>query len=169
MAYALILLAAAAWVAGRGSGPLSQTWALGLVVVAALAVLQRYVTFQVTLLRSRQQFAVTSRLAIAESVLTLGVAATATWLWGLPGLFAGTACVLAASLAMLWRGRTRLDWSWDRSEALRLWAIGAPILAAGVAASLFRSLDRLMVLGYLPDGEFQLGCYSVTLMVCVQL
>jgi len=40
---------------------------------------------------------------------------------------------------------------------------------AGTVSSLFRSLDKLMILGYLSDREFQLGCYSVALMVTAWL
>jgi O-antigen/teichoic acid export membrane protein len=77
--------------------------------------------------------------------------------------------VLLASLIFL-QGRIgplRLAWDWP--EVRRLLAIGSPLLAAGVASSLFRSLDKLMILAYLDDGEFQLGCYSLALMVTTQL
>ncbi len=60
-------------------------------------------------------------------------------------------------------------WAWDAAEARRLVAIGAPILLAGVVSSLFRSIDKIMLLAYLPDGEFQLGCYSLALLVAAQL
>ncbi len=42
-------------------------------------------------------------------------------------------------------------------------------MLAGVASSLFRSLDKLMILGYFADREHQLGCYSLALMVGTQL
>ena len=48
-------------------------------------------------------------------------------------------------------------------------AIGGPILLTGVVSSLFYSLDKLMILAYLSDREFQLGCYSLALMVTAQL
>jgi O-antigen/teichoic acid export membrane protein len=78
--------------------------------------------------------------------------------------------VLLAGLAFVWRRRAvSLWWAWDPGEMRRLVAIGGPILLAGTVSSLFRSLDKLMILGYSSDREFQLGCYSAALMVTAQL
>ena len=67
------------------------------------------------------------------------------------------------------RAAVPLTWAWDTREIRRLIAIGSPMLLAGTVSTLFRSLDKLMILGYLSDREFQLGCYSVALMVTTQL
>jgi O-antigen/teichoic acid export membrane protein len=102
-------------------------------------------------------------------VLTLVVGPASVWLWGVYGLFASAVVVLLASLIFL-RGRgdsLRLAWNW--SEIRRLMWIGSPLLAAGVASSLFRSLDKVMILAYLPDGEYQLGCYSLALLLTTQM
>ena len=61
------------WIGCTSSGAWARTWAIGLTVVGGLAVVQRYVTFQVTLLRSKQDFASTSQLSILEGVLTLAL------------------------------------------------------------------------------------------------
>lgn len=168
--YAVALLAAAGWVYMAAEGPWSSAWAGGLAAIGLLAVLQRYVTFQVTILRSKQAFAATSRLQLMETVLSLAASAAGIWLWGLWGLLAATLGVLLASLAFVRAaGAEPLAWGWDLPETRRLIALGGPILLAGVASSLFRSLDKLMILGYLPDREHQLGCYSLALMVGAQL
>ncbi len=170
LAYAAVLVAAGVWIGRTTSGPWAGAWALGLAVGGALAVLGRYVTFRVTILRARQEFGLTSRLAVLEAVLTLAIAGTAAWLWGLAGLYLGTLAVLTASLVFVQRhSATRLRWAWDGAEVRRLVVVGGPILLAGTVSSLFRSLDKLMILGYLSDREFQLGCYSVGLMVSSQL
>ncbi len=169
-AYALALLAAAFWVGSQGRDALSHWWAVGLAAVAGLTLLQRYVTYQVTLLRTKQAFAITSRLAVLEAVLTLLFCGAAVWRFGLAGLLAGVATVLIASLLYLRRcDDRRFRWVWDSVAIRRLIGIGGPILLGGIVASLFRSLDKLMLLAYLDDGEFQLGCYSLTLMVTTQL
>ncbi len=170
LVYAAVLVAVGISLGRLGSGQWSSSWSLGLVAVGLLAVLSRYVTFHVTILRGTQDFATTSRLAVLEGVLTLGVCSAATWLWGLTGLYLGTMVVLLGSLVYVLRHRAvDLRWAWDTAEIRRLIAIGGPILLAGTVASLFRSLDKLMILGYLSDCEFQLGCYSVALLVSVQL
>ncbi len=170
-AYAAVLLAAAAWVwwGDDGTSPLTRVWATGLAAMAAMAMLQRYVTYQVSILRAQQGFLASSWLTVQEAVLTVAVSAVAVWLWGVFGLFASALVVLLASLAFLQGRIGRLRLAWDWAEVRRLMRIGGPLLAAGVASSLFRSLDKMMVLAYLDDGEFQLGCYSLALMVTTQL
>ncbi len=166
LAYAAVLVAAGVWIALSGGGAWSGAWAVGMIVAGALAVLQRHVTFQVTILRAAQQFGVTSQLSVLEAALTLAVCGLATWRWGLAGLYASTAAVMAASLVYVERHRaSRLAWAWHWAEIRRLVAIGAPILLAGTVSSLFRSLDKLMILACMSDREFQLGCYSLALMV----
>jgi O-antigen/teichoic acid export membrane protein len=168
--YAIGLLGAAAWWSTAGDGPCRGLWAFGLAVLAVLVVLQRHVTFHVTILRAGQNFAVTSRLAIFEAAATLVLGGTAAWCWGVEGLYCGTSLVLLGSWAFLkLSGARRLNWAWDGPEIRRLIGIGGPILLTGVVTTLFRSLDRLMILGYASDREFQLGCYSLALLVSTQL
>lgn len=168
--YSLALIAAAVGIAAWSDSPWAGVWATGLAVVGALSMLQRYSTFQVTLLRARQDFTITARLSMLEAALSVGVGGLAAWWWGLSGVYLGTAAVLTASIWFLHRnGVPRFRMAWDFREIRRLAAIGTPILLAGVVTTLFRSLDKLMILGYLPDREFQLGCYSLALMVTGQL
>ncbi|HUT09764.1 MAG TPA: lipopolysaccharide biosynthesis protein [Thermoguttaceae bacterium] len=168
--YAAVLVGVGLWIALTGNSVWATQWAVGLLAVGAVAVLVRYVTFHVTILRANQDFTTTSQLSILEGLLTLSVCGLATWRWGLPGLYGGTLVVLLASLAFIRRRAAAvLRPAWDTAEIRRLIAIGAPILLAGTVSSLFRSLDKLMILAYLSDREFQLGCYSVALMVTAQL
>jgi O-antigen/teichoic acid export membrane protein len=169
LGYAAILVTAGIWYAQRG-GEYTGAWSLGLIVAGLLAVLSRYVTFHVTILRGRQAFGATSRLSLLEAVLTLGVGGLATWLWGLPGLYFGTLLVMLASLAFVLRHRgATLRWAWDGAEIRRLIGIGGPILLATTLFTLFRSLDKLMILAYMSDCEYQLGCYSIALLVVGQI
>jgi O-antigen/teichoic acid export membrane protein len=168
LAFAAFPVGAGLWVGfhrGWTSG-----WAVGLLVIGVLAVLQRHYTFQVTILRCKQSFALTSQVAVLEAVLTLLFCGLSTWLWGLWGMFGGTLAVMAATVVFVQsRAAVPLRWTWNNREIARLIAIGSPMLLAGVVTTLFRSLDKLMILGYLPDREFQLGCYSTALMVTLQL
>ena len=88
----------------------------------------------------------------------------------LAGLCAGTLLVVLVALLFVVRHRAvDLGWAWNFAEIRRLVAIGCPILLTGTVSSLLRSLDKLMILGYTSDREFQLGCYSLALMVTSQL
>lgn len=167
--YAAILLGAAIWI-GVSSDGMPGPWAIGLAVIGGLAVLSRYVTFQVTILRAHKAFELTSRLSVLEAVLTLSVCGLATWAWGVYGLFFGTLIVLLGAFLYIQRYRVvDLRWAFDAAQVGRLISIGGPILLAGTMVTLFRSLDKLMILGYMSDREFQLGCYSVAIMVSTQI
>ncbi|HEX7449912.1 MAG TPA: oligosaccharide flippase family protein [Pirellulales bacterium] len=168
LVYAGGLLAAAGWMFLDAEG--ANAWSIGLAALALLVVLQRHLTFHVTILRCRQAFALTAQLSVIEAVLTLGVATLAAWRWGLPGLYAGTIVVLLVTLTVLrWRGVRPLRWAWDVAEIRRLVGIGGPILAGSVVTTLFQSLDKLMILSWSPDRAFELGCYSTSLLVTGQV
>ncbi|MBL9123539.1 MAG: lipopolysaccharide biosynthesis protein [Planctomycetaceae bacterium] len=168
--YGVCILGVAAWIAISSAGPWRWAWCGGLTVVALLVVVQRHVTFQITLLRSLQSFATTSRISVLEGALTLAVAVTATWWWGLPGLYAGTLLVFVATwFCLRAAGAPRLGWCWSAGEVRQLIGVGGPMLLVGLLTSLFRSLDKLLILGLMDDGEFQLGCYSLAILATTQL
>jgi O-antigen/teichoic acid export membrane protein len=169
LACGFALLAAAAWRWSSGAAD-SLAWSIGLAMLAVVVVLQRHVSFQVTILRAGRDFRSTSRLSILEGWLTLVIGGVSAWCWGVYGLYLSTIVVLVASWIYLCRsGAPRLSWQWDRGEIRRLIAIGGPIVLAGAATTLFRSLDKLTILCFLDDAEFQLGCYSLALLVGGQL
>ena len=168
--YASILLGAGVWMGLSSDAPMPGPWAIGLAVVGGLAVLSRYVTFHVTILRAHKAFELTSRLSVLEAVLTLAVCGLATWAWGVYGLFFGTLVVLLGAFLYIQRYRAvELRWAFNAVQIGRLISIGGPILLAGTMVTLFRSLDKLMILGYMSDCTFQLGCYSVAVMVSAQI
>jgi O-antigen/teichoic acid export membrane protein len=170
MVYGALLAAAGLWI-GVSSGDLGRNaWTFGLLALSVLVVVQRHVTFHVTILRCRQAFAVTSQLSLLEAALTLCVAGCSAWLWGLPGLCGGTLLVLIASLIYLKaRGAEPFAWAWNAREISRLIGMGGPILLAGAATVLLQSIDKLMILACSSDREFELGCYSLSLLVSGQL
>jgi len=168
--YGGCLAAAAVWIGRASDGHINNAWSLGLLALAVLVVLQRHLTYHITILRCRQAFALTSSVSIVEGLLTLVLAGGAAWRWGLPGLYGGTFLTLLVTLAFLrWQGVRRLVCDWQWSEIKRLVLIGGPILLGGVAATLFQSLDKLMILTFSSEREFDLGCYSTTLLITGQI
>lgn len=168
--YAAGLLSAIWWLPLVRPDAESGPWTLGLAALAVMVVLQRHLTFQVTILRCRQSFATTARLAMVEGILTLAVAGTAAWCWQLPGMYAGTIVVFLAALAYLrHEGVERLRPRWHWAEIRRLIAIGAPILFGGIVAGLFQSLDKLCILVLSSQPDYDLGCYSGALLITAQI
>ena len=155
------------WIGARGDG-WTGGWSLGLIVAGLLAVLSRYVTYHVTILRSQQAFRVTSQLSVLEAVLTLAAAGRRDVVLRARRTVRRHAGRALGSLAFVVAHRgADLGWAWNLAEIRRLTVIGGPILLTGTISSLFYSLDKLMILAYLSDREFQLGCYSLALMVTV--
>lgn len=170
MAYGLALAAAGIAVGWFGEGPWKAVWAWGLVAMAPAVIVQRHVTFRVTMLRARREFDLAARFSVVEALATLAIACTAAWLGGVVGLIVGTMAAMLFSLVWLnRRRRERLAPAWDAAELRKLARIGAPLLMAGAAATLFRSLDKLCILTALDDREYQLGAYSLASLVFAQL
>jgi O-antigen/teichoic acid export membrane protein len=156
-----------AWAQGQS---ITAPWSLGLIAVGVLSLLQRHVSFAVTLLRAKQDFVSTSQLSVLEGLLTLAVAVPAAWIGGLPGMYLGTLSVMLAALWFLNTHSTlHTRFAWDRREIRRLLGIGSPIMLAGLISTLFRTLDQWSIFAWLPDREHQLGCYSLALLVGAQL
>jgi O-antigen/teichoic acid export membrane protein len=167
--YMLGLAALAGWSA-LTAGPLARYWSVGLLTVGMLAVLQRFATFSVQVLRAQRRFQVTARLTVLEALVTLIATGVGLWFFGLYGLLGATALTTVTAIAYLaWQRAATFHLCWDWTQIRRLLAVGAPILINGAVFSLFQCLDRLMILSYLPDREFQLGCYSLATMVGNQL
>jgi O-antigen/teichoic acid export membrane protein len=170
VAYGIALGVVGLWMALAADGPWATAWSAGLVALGLVVVLQRHVTFHVGILRAGQEFRTSSRLSIIEALLTLVLGSLATWRWGVHGLYAATIGVLIGSWVYVKAcGARRLQWDWHGREIVRLIGIGSPILAGGVLLTFFRSVDKLMILACAPDREFQLGCYSIALLVSGQL
>ncbi|MBX7167148.1 MAG: lipopolysaccharide biosynthesis protein [Pirellulales bacterium] len=147
-----------------------RAWGAALVVAGLLCVVQRFLTYQVTVLRAHQRFATTATVTVLEAALTLLICGVAAALGGLTGLYLGSLVVglICAAYVTLGTG-SRPMLAWDRVEMRRLLAVGFPILLAALANQLFRSLDRLTILMFMPDRELQLGLYSAALLATGQM
>jgi O-antigen/teichoic acid export membrane protein len=161
--YALGLLGVAA-TAGV-SGPLAREWTLGMVAVAALAMLQRRLSFHIAVLRAHGEFALTTELDVAEAFATLALSAVGIALAGFWGVLASIGAILTFKIVYLHlRHPLRFSWAWDARLVLRLMGVGLPIFATTAAFGMLASLDRLLILWLLPDGARALGLYSVALL-----
>ncbi len=168
--YALALLGAAILIWSRSGPAANSMWVVGLGVIAAICVAQRFLTFHIAMLRAERCFAAAARLAILEAALTLCICGAGAWAFGLYGLLGGC---LVVSIICGWVARNTSSvppqWAWDLRATKTLIAVGLPIVLTGLVMTLFHSVDRIMLLAYLPDGAFQLGVYSTALLVTTQL
>ena len=164
--YMIVILIIGALIRNHMSPDLSHYWLWGLTSIAIFVVLQRYVTFAITVLRARQRFDLTARLSVLEAILSLSVIGFGVWLFGFWGLLLSSGSVFIASVLYIHLYTpVRFVFSWDSDTGKRLLKSGFPILVNGALFSILQSLDRLMILTYFTDREYQLGCYSLALMV----
>ena len=164
--YMIVILIMAVLIRSHISSNLSHYWVGGLTSIAIFVVLQRYVTFAITVLRAQQRFDLTARLSVLEAILSLSVIGIGVWLFGFWGLLLSSGCVFIASVLYIHHYTpVRFVFTWDSDMGKRLLKSGFPILLNGALFSILQSLDRLMILVYLTDREYQLGCYSLALMV----
>jgi O-antigen/teichoic acid export membrane protein len=140
-------------------------WTWGLVAVAALALLKRYESFLIAVLRAYQEFELTTKLDIFESLVSIVAVGLGLWLAGFWGLLASVGVIITAKIAFLHACHPlRFDWAWDTSTVARLMRIGLPILANTAAFGAVLSLDRALILWRVPDPDRALGLYTIAIM-----
>ncbi len=142
-----------------------REWAGGLAIVAVLALLHRYQTFLIAVLRSHQEFALTTELAILDSLLFALLAVGGLWFAGLWGLWGAIGTLFLFNIVYLRvRSTLRFQWAWDGRAVRRLMRVGLPILANTVAFGMVLHLDKAIILRFVPDGTRAAGLYTIALM-----
>ena len=141
--------------------PLAAEWTWGLAAVAGLAVLKRYESFLIAVLRARQEFVVTSQVDVVEALVSIAAVVVGVRLAGFWGLLASVAVILSAKIAFLHaRNPYRFRWAWESRTAARLMTKGLPILANTAVFGAVMNLDRVLILWRVPDGERAAGLYA---------
>jgi O-antigen/teichoic acid export membrane protein len=166
LVYAL-LLAAVAWLRAPllAADPLAAEWTWGLVAVAALALIKRYESFLVAILRAQGEFALTAELDVVESLASALAVSAGLWLAGFWGLLAAVGALLLVKIAYAHaRHPLRFRWAWDGPLIWRLMREGLPILANTAVFGAVVGLDRVLILWRVPDGDRAMGLYSVAIM-----
>ena len=166
LAYALGLLAWAYLQAPLLAGdPRAAEWTWGLVAVAGLALLKRYESFLIAVLRAYQEFELTTKLDVFESLVSVVAVGLGLRLAGFWGLIAAVGVIISSKIAYLHaRHPLRFRWAWDTPTVARLMKVGLPILANTAAFGAVLSLDRVLILWRVPDGDRAVGLYTIAIM-----
>jgi O-antigen/teichoic acid export membrane protein len=145
--------------------PLAREWTWGLVATAGLTLLKRYESFLIAVLRAHREFVLTTELDLLESLVSALAVGLGLWLAGFWGLLAAVGIILGVKIAYLHaRHPFRFGWAWDGPIAWRLMRVGLPILANTAVFGAVLSVDRMLILGRLPDGARAAGLYSVAIL-----
>ena len=147
------------------SDPLAAEWTWGLVAIAGLALIKRYETFLIAILRAHREFALTAELDVVESLVSAAAVSIGLWFAGFWGLLGAVAVILLVKIAYAHaRHPLRFVWAWDGPEIWRLFRIGMPILANTAVFGALLNIDRVIILGRLDDGERAAGLYTIAIM-----
>lgn len=150
------------WLAGD---PLAREWTWGLAAVAGLAVLKRYESFLIAVLRAHREFTLTTELDVVESLASAVVVSAGLWLAGFWGLLAGVGVLLSIKILYLHaRHPFRFRWNLHLATTFRLMRVGLPILANTAVFGAVLSLDRVLILWRVPDGARAVGLYTIAIM-----
>jgi len=135
----------------------------GLIVTAALLVLQRLYNLFIVLLRAHKEFMLVGALNLFSSALSVVLTILLTWKFKLYGFFASLILNYVLVLALI-RARTpyRFSFFWSAKRLWPLLSLGGAILVSDILRTILTSIDRIMITKYL--GFEALGIYSVALM-----
>jgi O-antigen/teichoic acid export membrane protein len=145
--------------------PLATEWTWGLIAVAGLTLLQRYMSFLTAVLRAHQEFTLVTQLDILESLASAVLVGAGLWLAGFWGLLASIGILMSLKIVYLHACHPlRFRWAWDWTLVGRLMRVGLPILANTAVFGAVLSIDRMLILWRVPDGAFAAGVYTIALM-----
>jgi hypothetical protein len=140
-------------------------WGVGLILIGLMVVMKRNQDFQIAVMRSDSEFQSSSKIAIlvnmAFSILML-IGIYFAGYWGiLTGLILGF--VIQGELLKK-MNQWRFHCIFDFKTALNLAVAGMPILAVNSSWFLIGSLDRILILGSMPNGSLNAGYYSLAIL-----
>jgi O-antigen/teichoic acid export membrane protein len=145
--------------------PLAAEWTWGLVATAVLALIKRYESFLIAVLRALQEFELTTKVDVVESLVSITSVSVGIWLAGFWGLLGAVGFILLAKIIYLHaRHPLRFAWAWDPRLIWRLMIVGLPILANTAVFGAVLNLDRVLILWLVPDGDRAAGLYTIALM-----
>jgi len=132
----------------------------GLLFIAAMSVVQQWIDYQITLLRTSGEFLYLSRHTFVAGVaLASGGLAGAT-VGGFYGLLFGlTVVALWRAVVLTLRTGAHRIAMFDRPSVVALLRRGVPMLAVGIVITVAQTFDGILILRYL--GVESLGLYSL--------
>lgn len=142
---------------------LSQELFYGLVITAALVVLQQLNNVLISFLRAYKEFKIAAKQMMISSVLNLlliGFLSHAFKLYGF--MVAMTLSFIFNVLYILYYWRVRFRWSLDGSELKKLIGFGFPLMILTLVSTLLLTIDKIMISSFL--GLESLGLYSIAVM-----
>ncbi len=135
----------------------------GLITVAILVVLQRVYNFLVVLVRAFRNFTLASKAMIFSSAAGAFPLLFLTWKYQIYGYFAATVLIFSMNIIFIfWNQKFSFPFTLSWQKLKPLIAFGFSIMLLGIADSVFRSIDRIVIPKFM--GFEQMGYYSLAVM-----
>ncbi len=141
-------------------------WGIGFALVGIMVILKRRQDFQIAIMRSEGHFQTSSRIAIQVNFAFSILMIVGIYLGGFWGMLIGLVAGFLFQGFLLNRSPDCISirHEFHFRTACRLAWTGLPILALNSSWMLLGSMDRMMILGVMPDGESQAGYYSIAIL-----
>lgn len=142
---------------------LSQEIFFGLIITAALVVLQQLNNVLISLLRAYKQFELAGKQMMISSVVNLILLSLLSHWFRLYGfMIAMTLSFIFNILFIYFHQPMSFRWNLNRIDLFSLIRFGFPLMFLTLLSTLFLTIDRIMVARFL--GMESLGYYSIALM-----
>jgi O-antigen/teichoic acid export membrane protein len=138
---------------------------VGLLLVAAIIILQRLNNLLICILRAFKKFSIESSQMVLSAIVNAIFIALLTYRFQIYGfILAMVLSFLFNILYLVSRYHYDFHWTLELKKIKPLIAFGMPLMSLGLLMTVIRSLDRIMLAKYL--GFEAVGLYSIALMTC---
>jgi len=140
----------------------SLGYVVGLLVIGVMLPLSRWIACTTILFRSSKRFLLLSKTNIVLMIFNGITSLVLVWAFGLYGMY-GSFILMALLNWLYWKKlnnwKPYFEFRLKASDLLHLLRIGIPLALSGIAFTLLRTVDSILVNSYL--GAAQLGAYSI--------
>lgn len=146
-------------------GKFSEEVTIGLFFVAGIVFLQRINNLYIVLLRSHKQFLLASKQMIYSAIVNATLVGVLTYHFKIYGFIWSLGLSLVFNIVYIHlHYQFHFRWFFESKLVRSMILFGFPVLMIGILMTVFRSVDRIMIVKNL--GFEALGLYSVAIMVC---
>lgn len=135
----------------------------GLLFVGMLIILQRVNNILIVLLRAHKEFAFASKQMVISAIVNIALIASLSYWFKIYGFLWATCLSFAFNICYIMSHRMfSFKFSLDWKQIIPLISYGFPLMILGVLGTIFRSIDKIMIVKML--GFEALGLYSIAVM-----
>ncbi|MCK4948223.1 MAG: polysaccharide biosynthesis C-terminal domain-containing protein [Candidatus Aureabacteria bacterium] len=144
---------------------LSEELFYGLIFVSIIIILQRINNFFISILRAYKNFYIAGKQMVLSAIINVILVGVLSYFFKIYGFMWATGLSLIFNIVYIYyhkRYKFKIACDWKQLKKLILF--GLPLRVLGLMGTLFRSIDRIMIIGMI--GYRFMGFYSIAIMAC---